>query len=177
MTDMEFRPMRRGKQQLSDDEAKAILEAGTNGVLALAGDGGYPYAVPLSYVYADGKIYFHSAKSGHKLDAIRSCDKASFCVVAQDQVVPSEYTTYFRSVIAFGTVRVLEDEEERAEATRALGRKYNPGDEEALAAEMASGLHRMEVIELTIEHLTGKEAIELVRQRRKAQASPEPSAE
>ena len=68
-----FRPMRRFKQALSPEECQAVLERGTSGVLALSGDGGWPYAVPLSYVYADGKLYFHSAKSGHKVDAIRSC--------------------------------------------------------------------------------------------------------
>ena len=100
MTD--FRPMRRNRQQLSEEESIEILQKATSGVLALLGDNGYPYAVPISYVYADGKIYFHSALSGHKVDAIRSCDKASFCVIEQDDVQPKKYTTFFRSVIAFG---------------------------------------------------------------------------
>ena len=84
-----FRPMRRFKQALSPEECRAVLERGTSGVLALTGDGGWPYAVPLSYVYADGKLYFHSAKSGHKVDAIRSCPRASFCVIDQDHIVPA----------------------------------------------------------------------------------------
>ena len=92
-----FREMRRRKQQLSESECSAILARGTSGVLALRGDEGYPYAVPLSYVYDDRKIYFHSAKAGHKIDAIRSCSKASFCVIDQDEVVPEEYTTYFKA--------------------------------------------------------------------------------
>ena len=71
-----FRPMRRGKQLLPPEESIQILEQGTSGVLAVAGDAGYPYAVPLSYVYMDGKLYFHCAKSGHKLDAIRRNSKA-----------------------------------------------------------------------------------------------------
>ena len=99
-----FRPMRRGKQLLPPEESIQILEQGTSGVLAVAGDAGYPYAVPLSYVYTDGKLYFHCAKSGHKLDAIRRNSKTSFCVIGQDAVVPLEYTTYFRSVIAFGQI-------------------------------------------------------------------------
>ena len=76
-----FREMRRKRQLLPQEQALEILENNTSGVLALSGDGGYPYAVPMSYVYNDGKIYFHCAKAGHKIDAIRSCDKASFCVV------------------------------------------------------------------------------------------------
>ncbi len=156
-----FREMRRSKQQLSPDEAVDILERNTAGVLAVSGDDGYPYAVPLSYVYADGKIYFHSALAGHKIDALEASDKVSFCVVDADDVVPSEYTTYYRSVIAFGRARILRDEQEKMAALRMLGEKYNPGQPEALAAEIAHGFARLHMIELTIEHLTGKQAKEL----------------
>ena len=98
---MEFREMRRKRQQLAEEEI-AILEKATTGTLALLGDNDYPYAVPISYVYHDGKLYFHSALTGHKVDAIRKCDKASFCVIEKDDVQPEKYTTFFRSVIAFG---------------------------------------------------------------------------
>lgn len=87
--------MRRKRQLLPTEESVAILERMTNGTLALHGDDGYPYAVPVSYVYADGKIYFHSAMQGHKVDAILRNDKVSFCVVEQDEVKPAEFTTYF----------------------------------------------------------------------------------
>ena len=163
MTD--FRPMRRNRQQLSEEESIEILQKATSGVLALLGDNGYPYAVPISYVYADGKIYFHSALSGHKVDAIRSCDKASFCVIEQDDVKPEKYTSYFRRVIAFGRIHIEEDEVEKLAIARLLGNRYNPNHEEALQKEIEGGLSRMLAIRLDIEHLTGKEAIELVRQR------------
>ena len=78
--------------------------------LALLGDNDYPYAVPISYVYHDGKLYFHSALAGHKVDAILKCDKASFCVIEKDDVQPEKYTTFFRSVIAFGRIHIIEDE-------------------------------------------------------------------
>ena len=120
-----FREMRRKRQQLSEKEAAAVLERGTSGVLAVLGDGGYPYAVPLSYVYQDGKIYFHCAGSGHKLDGIRNCDKVSFCVIDQDEVHPEKYTTYFRSVIAFGKARILEEDEKR-KTILLLTEKYCP---------------------------------------------------
>ena len=81
-----FRQMRRKRQQLSNEESIAILEKATAGTLALLGDDDYPYAVPISYVYHKGKLYFHSALAGHKVDAIRKCDKASFCVIDQDDV-------------------------------------------------------------------------------------------
>lgn len=157
--------MRRKRQQLSDEESYAILQKATSGTLALLGDGGYPYAVPISYVYSEGKLYFHSALSGHKVDAIRCCDRASFCVVAQDDVKPALYTTFFRSVIAFGRIHIVDDEAEKLAAARLLGNRYNPHQDEALQKELENGLARMLVIRLDIEHLTGKESIELVGQR------------
>ena len=161
--------MRRHRQQLSVEECIGILQKATSGTLALLGDGGYPYAVPISFVYDDGKLYFHSAMSGHKVDAIRSCDKASFCVIDQDSVKPAEYTTYFRSVIAFGRIRIVEDEPEKLAIARILGNRYNPNQEEALQKELEHGLARMLAIRFDIEHLTGKEAIELTRQRADSQ--------
>ena len=159
-----FRAMRRKRQQLSRAEAEAILERGTSGVLAVAGDDGYPYAVPLSYVYQDGKLWFHCAKSGHKLDAIRREEKASFCVIDQDQVMPEEYTTYFRSVIAFGRIRVLEDDGEKRAAIDALARRYFPGDTaEHRQAYIDREWAGVALLELTVEHLSGMQATELVQ--------------
>ena len=159
-----FREMRRKRQQLSEEKSIGILQKSTAGTLALLGDNGYPYAVPISYVYADGKLYFHSALSGHKIDAIKNCGKASFCVIDKDDVQPEKYTTYFRSVIAFGRIHIIEDAQEKLETARLLGDRYNPNQEEALQKEMEKGLSRMVMIRLDIEHLTGKEAIELVNQ-------------
>ena len=160
---MEFRSMRRKRQQLSEEKSIGILQKSTAGTLALLGDNGYPYAVPISYVYADGKLYFHSALSGHKIDAIRNCDKASFCVIDKDDVQPEKYTTYFCSVIAFGRIHIIEDHKEKLETARMLGDRYNPNQEEALQKELEKGLSRMVMIQFDIEHLTGKQAIELVK--------------
>lgn len=108
-----FREMRRKRQLLSEQESIDVLARGTSGVLALLGDDNYPYAVPISYIYDNSKLYFHGAKTGHKIDAIKKCSKASFCVIDQDKIVKEEYTTYFRSVIAFGKIHILEDEKEK----------------------------------------------------------------
>lgn len=156
-----FRDMRRKNQLLPPEEAESILRQGTSGVLSLLGDGGYPYGVPLSYVYHNGRLYFHCAKAGHKLDAIRREGKCSFCVIGQDQVVAEKYTTLFRSVIAFGQVRVLEDDGEKRAALEALGERFNPGQPESLEKEIAATWNSVCVLELEIEHLTGKEAKEL----------------
>ncbi|MBQ9218587.1 MAG: pyridoxamine 5'-phosphate oxidase family protein [Muribaculaceae bacterium] len=158
-----FRPMRRIRQQLSQEQCDQILARCTSGVLALMGDGGYPYAVPMSYVYVDGKIYFHSAKQGHKVDAIGRDSHCSFCVIAQDDVKPDEFTTYFRSVIAFGRIHIVDDDTERLLALRHLGRRYSPGDEAGLQSEIDKSAAHVLLLCLDIEHMTGKEAIELVQ--------------
>ena len=121
-----FREMRRARQALSHEENEQILRCGTSGVLALLGDEDYPYAVPLSYVYHEGKVYFHGAMDGHKADAVRRHDKASFCVIAADDVIPSRFTTHYRSVIAFGRIRVVEEPQEIRQALLLLAEKYSP---------------------------------------------------
>lgn len=160
-----FREMRRKKQALPAEENFRILEQGTSGVLAVAGDSGFPYAVPMSYVYEDGKIYFHCAKSGHKLDAVKRNEKVSFCVIAQDRVAPEAYTTYFRSVIVFGYARMLEEEGEIRGAIEKLAVKYAPGDAPGREREIEKQLPALCMVELTIAHMTGKEAKELSRER------------
>lgn len=182
---MEFRPMRRRKQELSVGEAVAILRRGTSGVLALAGDGGYPYAVPMSYAYDGdaaiaedaataqdeasvlGRLVFHSAEVGHKVDAIRRDGRASFCVIDRDDVVPEKFTTHFRSAIAFGRVRVLDDPAEKRAAIELLSRRYAPdASSEAESEEIERFWNTLLMFELRIEHLSGKEAVELVRERK-----------
>lgn len=134
-------------------------------MLALLGDGGYPYAVPMSYCYVNGKIFFHCAKSGHKIDAVRSCGKASFCVIDQDQIVPAEFTTYFRSAIAFGRIREIQDDAEKLAAITLLAEKYSPDYTEGRIAEIQREFNVLCMLELRIEHMSGKEALELVRAR------------
>lgn len=163
-TDNKFREMRRKRQMLSAKESEEILRRMTNGTLALHGDGGYPYAVPVSYVYSNGRIYFHTATQGHKVDALMRNDKVSFCVVEQDDVKPAEFTTYFRSVIAFGKARILTDETEKRAALQLLADKYSSGMP-GLEAEIAKGFRHLLMVEIDIEHLTGKESIELVREK------------
>lgn len=157
-----FREMRRKKQVLTQEKNIEILNRGTSGVLALLGDEGYPYAIPISYVYRNEKLYFHGAKSGHKLDAIRACNKASFCVIDQDHVVPPKYTTFFRSVIAFGKIRILEDEKEILSAAESLAIKYYPESTKASRQkEIETYWEALCIMEFSIEHITGKESIEL----------------
>ena len=156
--------MRRKRQELSKEEAEAILEHNNSGVLAVLGDNEYPYAVPVSYVYENGVIYFHGANTGHKIDAIAKHPKASFCVVDQDRIVPEEFTTYFKSAIAFGRAKVLDDESKVLHVLKLFAQKYSPKEsEEHLNKSIATSSKTLAVISLEIEHLTGKQAIELVK--------------
>lgn len=159
------REMRRKKQVLSLEDTIAIFEKGTSGVLAVHGDDGYPYAVPLSYVYHENRIYFHCAKTGHKIDAITKDSKVSFCVIDQDMVVPEEYTTYFRSAIAFGKAHVINNDEEKRRALEKLAERYSPDHEQGRLQEIEKSFAHVCVIELIIDYMTGKEAIELVREK------------
>lgn len=161
-----FRPMRRIRQQLSDEESVELLNKTTAGVLCLIGDGGYPYGVPISFVYRDGHIYMHSALKGHKVDAICKNSKASFTVISTDEIHSKEFTTYFRSVICFGRIRIIDDVEEKKSATEWLGRRYDPNDEENLQKEIEKSGRAMHMLDFTIEHMTGKEAIEFTRMRK-----------
>ena len=162
-----FRKMRRFKQLLPQENAIEILNRNTSGTLALSGDNDYPYAVPISYVYIDGKLYFHSAKEGHKIDAIKKHNKASFCVVDQDLVVPEKYTTYFRSVIVFGKISIIENIELINNFATVLAMKYSSNFKDGIKDEISSSINAMVIIELDIEHISGKEAIELVNQTKK----------
>jgi len=160
-----FREMRRSKQLLPMKDTVDVMNRGTNGVLACLGDEDYPYAVPLSYVYFNDKIYFHSAKAGHKIDAIKKSSKVSFAVIDEDTIVSEEYTTYFRSVIAFGKTRIVEGDE-WLEAFKALVEKYS-GDQPEEAKHMeVTGCTKSYIIAIDVEHITGKEAIEYVKAKK-----------
>ena len=165
---MGFREMRRKKQALSEKEAWKVLEKGTECVLALAGDDGYPYAVPVNYACENGRLYFHGALAGHKFDALRACPKLSLCVVDRSDTVPEKLTTAYRSVIAFGTARILEDPDEILHACMVLGLRFNP-DAAFVESEARGALSRTCCVEVTIEHLSGKEGLELAKARRQAQ--------
>ena len=156
--------MRRSKQALCERETEQILNDATSGVLSVLDADGYPYAVPMSFVHVDGCIYFHSARTGHKIDALRHCEKASFCVIFKDDVRPAGYTTHYKSVIAFGRASIVENEAEIVRALRALGEKYRPGHTAELDTEINKCLPALAVIKLEIEQVTGKQAKGLLKE-------------
>ena len=163
---MTFRPMRRIRQQLTQEENEQILRRGSSGVLAVLGDGGWPYTVPMNYVWLNGAVYLHCAFAGHKLDAIRNCDKVSFCVVDQDQIVPEEYTSYYRSVVVFGCAVELPDCAEGREALAAMADKYHPtGAPEERTRRIERQMPALRMLRIDPVHITGKQSIELTRKR------------
>ena len=164
-----FREMRRKRQLLPETETIAMLQSCTSGVLAVQGDDDYPYAVPLSFAYEGGRLFFHCATAGHKLDAVERNEKASFCVIAADDVVQSTFTTHYRSAVVFGRARVVTEDGEKRHALECLARKYSPDYLEGMDAEIEGEWQRLCVLELAIEHMTGKAALTIVKERAQAQ--------
>ena len=152
-----FREMRRFKQKISEAECIAVLENEKRGVLSVLGEGGYPYGIPMNHWYCaeDGKIYFHGAKEGHKLDAVRKCGRVSYCVYDAGYRREGEWSLNVKSVVIFGRMRLVEDGEKAAEICTQLCRRFTD-DEAYLQRELENALPRVQCLELTIEHMTGK---------------------
>lgn len=144
---------------LSKEECEEILTREPRGVLALLGDYDYPYALPMSHVYVDGKIYFHGAMQGHKNDAVKKHDKVSYCVFDEGVKNDDGWSYTFRSVIVFGRIRTLTDDDEKVEKLTHLGDKFFPTHDETVS-EIERLLHKTEVFEITIEHMSGKTVVE-----------------
>lgn len=156
-----FREMRRKKQLLSKEETMEILKSCTSGVLGLIGDDDYPYTVPVSYAFKDNKIFIHSAKEGHKIDSIKRNAKVSFCVIEKDEVIQKTFTTHYRSVSIFGKGRILTADSEKRYALENLVEKYSPDYIKEGQLEINRELARVCLIEIEIEHMTGKAAKEI----------------
>lgn len=152
-----FRGMRRFKQQISEQECIRVLREQKRGVLSMLGDDGYPYGIPLDHWYSekDNKLYFHCAKVGHKLDAISACDKVSYCVMDEGFRRAGEWALNINSVVVFGRMRLVEDEDKKREICTNLVRKFTD-DENFLQKELTNAFPRVNCLELTIEHMTGK---------------------
>ena len=152
-----FRAMRRFKQQITEEECVQILREQPRGVLSMIGDDGYPYGIPLDHWFSEeaNKLYFHCAKVGHKIDAITACDKVSYCVMDEGFRRDGEWALNINSVVVFGRMRIVEDEEKKREICTNLVRKFTD-DEEYLQKELANAFPRVNCLELAIEHMTGK---------------------
>ncbi|NLD20581.1 MAG: pyridoxamine 5'-phosphate oxidase family protein [Clostridiales bacterium] len=151
-----FREMRRTDKAKTEDEAVKVLEECTNGILSVNGDDGYPYGVPVSYIYSDSTVYFHCATVGHKLEAIEKNPKVSFCAVGADDIDPEHFTTNYKSVICFGKARIVEKSEEKQKALEYMVKKYHNEYREGGLKYIKNAWSDCHVIAVDIEHMTGK---------------------
>jgi hypothetical protein len=152
-----FRKMRRFKQQITEEECIQILKNTKRGILSLIGDDGYPYGIPIDHWYSeeDNAIYFHGAKEGHKIDAIKTCDKACYTVYNEGYRNEGEWALNITSIITFGRISLVEDNEKAKEICTALVKKFTD-DEEYLKKELENAFPRVQCLKLVPEHMTGK---------------------
>ena len=152
-----FREMLRKKQQLSKEDCIEILKEEPRGVLSVLGDDDYPYGMPVNQYYCeeDGKLYFHSGKKGHKIDAMRRPDKASFCVYDSGYRKEGEWALNIRSVIVFGRIEIIEDRDKIYEIARELSYKFT-NDSEYIEREIKQSGPGTFMFALVPEHITGK---------------------
>lgn len=153
-----FREMRRKKKEIDRNAAESLLQSSRRGVLAVNGDDGYPYAIPVNYIYdrEAQKIYFHGARAGHKADALRACDKVCFTVYGNEAIKEEAWAPYMQSVVVFGRCHLLEAGEEACARLKQFAMKYYPS-EQMVDEEIARLGAAVQVFEIEIEHLTGKE--------------------
>lgn len=156
-----FRPIRKKKNQISDEAAKELLRTSRRGVFAVNGDDGYPYAIPINFLYDEDaqKIYFHGSRAGHKVDSLRACDKVCFTVYGNETIKDEPWAPYIQSVVVFGRCRLLESGEESLALVKRFAMKYYP-DESLVDIEIAEGGRAVQMYEITIEHYSGKEVQE-----------------
>ena len=152
-----FRPMRRWKQQLSDEDCAALLKNEPRGILSVLGDDGYPYGIPMNHWYCedDGKLYFHGAKTGHKIDAISKCDKVSYCVHDEGYREDGQWPLHIKSVVVFGRIQPVTDDAKVLEICTHLCQKFTD-DKAYLEHELKHSLPKVLCLALTPEHMTGK---------------------
>ena len=152
-----FRPMRRWKQQLSDEDCAALLKNTPRGILSVLGDDGYPYGIPMNHWYCedDGKLYFHGAKEGHKIDAISKCDKVSYCVHDDGYREDGQWPLHIKSVVVFGRIQPVTDDAKVLEICTHLCQKFTD-DKAYLEHELKHSLPKVLCLALTPEHMTGK---------------------
>lgn len=164
-----FRELRRVKQLLPMEQNIEVLNRNTSGVLAIQGEDNYPYALPINYLYLDNKIIIHTGKQGYKIDMLKNNPKVSFCVIDQDKIVSEEYTSHFRSVIIFGRAKILESKEDIIKSISSFTKRFSPDDVQNRLDKnnIEKFLNNLTIIEIEIEHITGKESSHFWKMREK----------
>lgn len=151
-----FHEMRRKDRTAGEEVINRLLQQGEYGVLATVGENGYPYSVPLNYVYMNEAVYFHCATVGQKLENIKNSDRVSFCIVENAAVIPAIFSTSYESIILFGKAALVTELGEKTEVLVKLVEKYSAGYEEQGFEAIQKALERTNVVKIQIEHITGK---------------------
>lgn len=157
-----FRSIRKKKNEIGTEEIKELLRCSRRGVLAVNGDNGYPYAIPINYLYDENtqKIIFHGAKAGHKVDSLKACDKICFTVYENETVKEKEWAPYMQSVVIFGRCHLIENDETAMELLKQFAMKYYPS-EDMVNDEIATDGRATQMFQIEIEHIGGKEIQEI----------------
>lgn len=157
-----FRKIRKKKNEIGMDEIKELLRSSRRGVLAVNGDEGYPYAVPINYLYDENtdKIIFHGAKAGHKVDSLKACDKVCFTVFGNETIKDEPWAPYMQSVVIFGRCHLMENKETAMELLKKFAMKYYPS-EDLVDDEIADSGKATQMFQIDIEHISGKEIQEI----------------
>ena len=152
-----FRPIRRKKNEISDELAKDLLLKSKRGIFSVNGDDGYPYSIPVNYFYDEenGRIYFHGAKVGHKVDALKKSDKVCFTVFGNESFKEDDWAPYVQSTVIFGRCHLIEDQTKAIELVRELATKYYP-NKDLIEEEIVAYGNAVQMFEIVIEHLSGK---------------------
>lgn len=153
-----FRQIRRKKNEISLEAARELLIKERRGVLAVNGDEGYPYAIPINFYYDSSKdrIYFHGARAGHKIDSIKACDKICFTVYGNETIRDEAWAPYMQSVVVFGRCHLIENQDEAIKLVKKMAMKYYP-DERLADEEIESSGKAVQMYEIEIEYMSGKE--------------------
>jgi len=152
-----MRKLRRKDKQITMEEAQALLTVSEHGILSTVDTDGQPYGVPLNYVYTNEAIYFHCALQGHKIENIENNPRVSFCVVADTEVLPADFSTNYVSTVVFGVASEVEGEE-RYNALMGLLEKYSPDYLEEGKKYIEKLDTVTKVFKIDIQQLAGKKA-------------------
>ena len=156
-----FRKIRKFKNEINQAEVNELLKTSKRGVLAMNGDDGYPYAVPVNYFYDEneGRIVFHSAKAGYKVDCLKSSNKVCFTVLGSETIRDEAWAPYMQSVVIFGRCKLIDNKQTAMERLKDFAMKYYPSEDLVIDEIKADG-KAVQMFEIDIEYMTGKEVQE-----------------
>ena len=152
-----MREMRRKERAMEEKDARALLESCAYAVLCMTGPNGDPYAVPISPACDGNDVYFHCAQEGYKLECI--AHNENVCLVCAEGVVPlpEQFSTAYRSVVAYGRAKTVTDEAEKIHALRLICKKYAASNMAGFEDAARASLARTGIVKVELCAFTGKQ--------------------